>query len=148
MCLEWECSLQAAEATVALEGWGQTWLVGDPSLRVLGTPDTGSKAQIHSTSLLWPVTLSRRSPWPCTDSLPCALCAAARRATACRPFCKAHELRMVSVFYYFFKDFIPLFDREGRTEREHKQAGCGREKQASRWLSREPDAGTDPGTPG
>ena len=49
--------------------------------------------------------------------------------------------------FFFFKDFIYLFDRDrdSQREREHKQ-GSGRGR--SRLPAEEPDVGLDPGTRG
>ena len=52
------------------------------------------------------------------------------------------------LFIYFLKDFIYLFDRERDTAREGTQAGQVGEGEAGSPLSREPDAGLDPKTPG
>ena len=56
----------------------------------------------------------------------------------------------INKIFFFFKDFIYLFDRERERERAHKQAerqakGEGEEGSP---LSREPDVGLDPRTLG
>ena len=51
-------------------------------------------------------------------------------------------------FFFFFKDFIYLFDRERHSERGNKSRGNGRGKSRLFPLGREPDAGLDPRTLG
>ena len=55
---------------------------------------------------------------------------------------------LISSFFFFFKEFIYLFDRERETVRERTQAGGVGEGEAGFPLSREPDAGLDPRTLG
>jgi len=47
-------------------------------------------------------------------------------------------------FYFFFKDFIYLFDREHKRGKQQAEG----EGEAGSPLGREPDAGLDPGTLG
>ena len=52
----------------------------------------------------------------------------------------------LSVWFFFFEDFIYLFDRE--RAQVGREAGRERGREAGSLLSREPDAGLDPGTLG
>ena len=48
--------------------------------------------------------------------------------------------------FFFFKDFIHLFDRERDHKYAERQADREREEDAGSLLSREPDAGLNPRT--
>ena len=50
------------------------------------------------------------------------------------------------ILFYFFKDFIYLFDRQSL--QLVREAAREREEEAGSPLSREPDVGLDPRTPG
>ena len=52
-----------------------------------------------------------------------------------------------SRYFFFFKDFIYLFDRDRQPAREGTQAGGLGEEEAG-FPVEEPDVGLDPGTPG
>ena len=56
------------------------------------------------------------------------------------------RIKSLWVFFFFFKDFVYLFDRERYTARERTQAGGVGEGEAGFPQSREPDAGLDPRT--
>jgi len=53
-----------------------------------------------------------------------------------------------NLFFFFFKDFIYLFDRERHTAREGTQAAGVGEGEAGFLRSREPDAELNPRTLG
>ena len=53
-----------------------------------------------------------------------------------------------SLFIFFKKDFIYLFERERERESMSREGGAEREGEADSLLSREPDVGLDPRTLG